>query len=253
MAEVTKAHQQVQHRDVDGETGCRVNPIGDPPCDPCRQYGRGDRERRRNDALAQRAAVQPLLDAANVRDVCAFQARPPLERTPLLERERDDDRKQGHRRNDPSELSVRGTEQRKHARRQWDGTARRPVGPDHARGAVRVTLFADHEIVVAANARASRIADGHAHVDVGRINERDNEIAGSVHDHRAMAAVVALPARHRIDPFDPRLFHVAEIDGVVDVAEHVHVAPAQLLQRRVNQHALFAQRPVRLTQSIASL
>jgi hypothetical protein len=85
------------------------------------------------------------------------------------------------------------------------------------------------------------IADGHAHGDVGRINERDNEIAGSVHDHRAMAAVVALPACHRIDPFDPRLFHVAEVDGVVDVAEHVHVAPAQLLQRRVNQHALFAQ------------
>ena len=64
------------------------------------------------------------------------------------------------------------------------------------------------------------------------------ERAARVDDDRARARDVRRRRRlQRVEPFDPRLLHVAEVDGVVDVAEHVHVAPADRLARRVHEQS----------------
>ena len=47
----------------------------------------------------------------------------------------------------------------------------------------------------------------------------------------------------RFDPLDPRLFHVTEVHGVVDVVHCVHVAPANrnVLDEDESRHRMFNQ------------
>src|SRR5262249_4596239 len=58
-----------------------------------------------------------------------------------------------------------------------------------------------------------------------------------VHDHYSEARKRSEPLAHLVQPFDARLFHIAEVDRVVDVALSVHVAPADRKRGRVNSGA----------------
>ena len=73
-----------------------------------------------------------------------------------------------------------------------------------------------------------------AHLDRTGISHRLEEGTTGVDDHRPIAAG-ANQNLHRLDPFDPGLLHEAEVDGVVDVAVGIHVAPANRDRRDMNQ------------------
>src|SRR4030095_3350312 len=80
--------------------------------------------------------------------------------------------------------------------------------------------------------------------EVARIDERRRKCAARVDDHGARAAFVRATLRiEPVCPFDARLLHVLEVDDVVDVAKRIHVAPADVLERRVDeQPGLVSQR-----------
>ena len=98
MAEMPKSHQQVKHRHVHQQSECRMDPVREPPHDPGHRDRRYDREHRGKHALPERTAIDALLDATNVDDERAIDRSAPFEGTPLLERERSNDREQVHRR-----------------------------------------------------------------------------------------------------------------------------------------------------------
>src|SRR5207249_6661064 len=50
--------------------------------------------------------------------------------------------------------------------------------------------------------------------------------AAGIDDHLALTGKRTRALSHRIEPFDPRLFHVTKVDRVVDVPLRIHVAPA---------------------------
>ena len=97
MAEAPEAHQRVEHQHVECEAERGMNVREQPPDEPRDGDRRRDREHRRDDALPERAAVQPPLEATRIHQVRALDGSAPLERSPLLERERGDDREEVHR------------------------------------------------------------------------------------------------------------------------------------------------------------
>ena len=74
----------------------------------------------------------------------------------------------------------------------------------------------------------------------GRARERAPATAPVARSVHTMRAVVSLTPRKRVRPLDARLLHETEVHGVVDVPEHVHVAPAHALRRCMDEDPLRA-------------
>src|SRR5690606_36220027 len=69
------------------------------------------------------------------------------------------------------------------------------------------------------------------------------ERAARVDDQRPLPAPLQGESE-RVEPADPHLLHVAEIDGVVDMAERVHVAPSDRNLDFVYEDALAHRLPL---------
>src|SRR5438105_851887 len=67
--------------------------------------------------------------------------------------------------------------------------AARKVDPDDLRGALRIFAAVHRELVVAADARAAEVAQVHPHFDVTGVDERREECATRIDDHRAGAGI----------------------------------------------------------------
>src|SRR6185436_1573981 len=91
---------------------------------------------------------------------------------------------------------------------------------------VRFRIGVDPKLVIRRHAGAARGADQQLHLDRARVGDGALVIARRIGDDNA-GGLPGLVFRHQLaEPADPSLFHVAEIDRVVDVTHGVHVAPA---------------------------
>ena len=127
-------------------------------------------------------------------------------------------------------------ERRRYGVGQRRGAPRFQVDPDDLRGPVRVVSPILRYLVVAPYAGAAGFTEPHLYFYVPWVHESNVEIAASIDNHRTMTGYT-LRARHQCnEPFDARLLHEPEIDDVVDVTKRIHVGPAHLLERRVDEN-----------------
>ncbi|KND60041.1 Response regulator [Candidatus Burkholderia verschuerenii] len=107
--------------------------------------------------------------------------------------------------------------------------ARRVVDPHDLGRAARVEragIVRAIELEARLEAAASWLPDRHSADDIARIVQLPEKLHRCIDDHRALAFAIAARDADLLEPRDPHLLHVAEVHGVVDVPERVHVAPA---------------------------
>src|SRR5450755_81806 len=142
-----------------------------------------------------------------------------------------------HRGSFMAPVAAWSAEKRAHRFGQRSRSLRRAVDPDDLRGTFGVFAAVDPQFVLCVEARTSHGSDEHAHFDRPGVFERLDEGAARVDDDRARSAARSNLFGHAQQPFDAGLFHVAEVDRVVDVALGVHVSPANRDRGRLNGYA----------------
>lgn len=127
--------------------------------------------------------------------------------------------------------------------RNRHGLPRRRIHPDDFRRTKRKDCLAadildNSHLIGGFEAAAPEMSGIGAHFDRPRIGHRHHEGTGGIDNHRSLAHGGNLVPLF-FQPFAARLFHEAEVDGVIHVAVGVHIAPANGNLRGMNQLVVF--------------